>query len=81
MEASFYILYSATADGFYMGHTTEPVDIRLRKHNTDHGGYTSKFKDWSLVHVEVFESKELAYARERQVKRWKSKKKIEKLIS
>ncbi|MEJ7643429.1 MAG: GIY-YIG nuclease family protein [Chryseolinea sp.] len=81
MNCAFYILHSAAAHKFYFGHTTELIETRLRKHNTNHGGFTSKFQDWKLVHVEPFETKKEAYARERQVKAWKSKIKIEFLIS
>ena len=81
MHASFYILFSPTSDKYYVGHTTESVFERLRKHNSNHKGYTGKFNDWTVVYIEEFESKELAYARERDVKSWKSQKRIIKLIS
>jgi len=81
MQFTFYILYSPSADKFYIGNTSEVVAERLRKHNTNHQGFTSKYQDWILMYVELFESKALAYARERQVKGWKSKSKIERLIA
>ena len=81
MGACFYILYSATAKKFYIGHTTEPLEERLRKHNSNHKGFTGKFPDWQLVCHQKFDSKELAYAREREIKSWKSKKRIERLIA
>ena len=81
MDATFYILFSAAANKFYIGHTTEAMEERLRKHNTNHKGFTGKFADWVVVYTESFSSKQLAYAREREVKNWKSRKKIEQLIS
>ncbi|WP_338063644.1 GIY-YIG nuclease family protein [Algoriphagus faecimaris] len=36
---------------------------------------TSRAKDWRLVYSEVYSNKSEAYARERLVKSWKSKKK------
>ena len=81
MLATFYILFSADADKYYIGHTTELIEIRLRKHLSDHSGFTDKFKDWKLVYTESYESKEFAYKREREVKLWKSRKRIEKLIT
>ncbi len=81
MEAFFYILYSTEGDFYYVGHTTEPMEERLRKHNSDHDGFTGKFKDWRVVYIERFPSKTLAYAREREVKKWKSRKRMEKLIA
>ena len=76
----FYILYSPSLDGHYVGHTEQLPEERLQKHLTNHKGYTSKLKDWAVVHVELYETKEEAYKRERQVKAWKSKKKITELI-
>ncbi|MBL7872770.1 MAG: GIY-YIG nuclease family protein, partial [Cyclobacteriaceae bacterium] len=59
----------------------EPIEERLRKHNSNHKGFTGKFQDWKIVFIEIYPSKELAYAREREIKNWKSHKKIEKLIA
>ena len=81
MSAYFYILYSKLADKFYIGHTTETVDERLRKHNSNHKGFTGKFNDWKIVHVEPLASKENAYKREREVKAWKSRQRIEQLVA
>ena len=81
MDASFYILFSAAADRYYVGHTTELLEERLRKHNSDHKGYTGPFSDWKIVYTEKYPTKKLAYAREREVKSWKSRVRIEKLIA
>jgi putative endonuclease len=80
MSATFYILFSPSAGKYYVGHTTESVSERLRKHNSNHKGYTGKFNDWNIVYIEEFENKELAFAREREVKSWKSQQRIIKLI-
>ena len=77
----FYILYSEVADRYYIGHTTETLTERVRKHNSGHSGFTGKFRDWILVYSENYHSKEKAYAREREVKNWKNKKRIQKLIT
>ena len=81
MVAHFYILFSVSAKKYYVGHTTEAVEERLRKHNSNHRGFTGKFNDWQIVYSEEYPSKELAYRREREVKGWKSRVKIEKLIA
>jgi len=81
MTAKFYILFSTSANKYYVGHTTEAIEERLRKHNANHKGFTGKLNDWIVVFTENFSSKQLAYAREREVKNWKSRKKIEQLIS
>jgi len=76
----FYIIYSQQLDKYYIGHTSN-LDERLKKHNTNHKGFTGKANDWAVVYTEIHPTKELAYAREREVKKWKSKIRIKELIS
>ena len=76
-----YILYSATRDRFYIGYTGEGMVERLRKHNSKHSGFTGSVNDWIVVYTESFSEKSLAANREREVKAWKSKARIQKLIS
>ncbi|MBU8892590.1 MAG: GIY-YIG nuclease family protein [Bacteroidales bacterium] len=52
----------------------------MRRHNSNHKGFTGKVNDWEIVYQESYQTKELAYARERQVKKWKSKVRIQELI-
>ncbi len=75
-----YILHSQSLDKFYIGHTCEDINERLRKHLSDHKGFTSKAKDWKVVYLEQYDTKSLAYERERTIKSWKSKNRIQKLI-
>ncbi|MES2545776.1 MAG: GIY-YIG nuclease family protein [Bacteroidota bacterium] len=77
----FYILYSQFLDKYYIGHTSESLEERLRKHLSNHSGFTSRTKDWIIVYFEECETKSLAYKREMEVKNWKSKTRIQKLIS
>jgi putative endonuclease len=56
------------------------MEERLRKHNTNHKGFTGKTNDWIIVYTEGFSTKDQAYACEREVKKWKSRKRIEDLI-
>jgi len=76
----FYILYSIARDTYYIGHTGSSIEERLRRHNSNHKGFTGGIGDWKVRYTEGFETKELAYRREREVKAWKSRKRIEKLI-
>jgi putative endonuclease len=76
----FYILFSTKLNKFYIGHTSDVLEERLRKHNSDHNGFTGIVNDWAIVYTENFPSKALAYSREREVKKWKSRKRIEALI-
>jgi putative endonuclease len=74
-----YILHSTTLDKFYIGHTGDRLVERIRKHLTNHRGFTAKAKDWKLVYTEVFNEKSAAYKRELQIKAMKSKERIRKL--
>ncbi len=64
-----------------MGHTCEGLDERLRKHNSNHKGFTGRLADWEVVYYEEHIDKASAYERERVVKSWKSRKKIKELMS
>ena len=75
-----YILFSEILDKFYVGHTSEEVHERLRKHLSNHSGFTAKVKDWKIVYYEVFSDKSNACKRELEIKSWKSKVKISQLI-
>jgi putative endonuclease len=77
-----YFLYSLppTAGKYYIGSTCDHMLQRLQKHNTNHTGFTGKKGDWVIVYTETFDEKAKAYKREREVKAWKSRKKIEQLI-
>ena len=77
----FYILYSNLLDQYYIGHTSESLEERLRKHLSNHSGFTGKTKDWIIIYFEEFETKSLAYRRELEVKKWKSRIRVEKLIN
>ena len=76
-----YILFSAQLNKFYIGSTGSSLESRIQKHLTDHSGFTSTAKDWILVYSEEFEKIEDAAKRERQIKKWKSRKMIEQLVA
>ena len=77
---SVYILYSSTKDKYYVG-SCEDVSKRLIKHNTNHSGFTGKTGDWIVKRTEEYPDKSTALKRENQIKAWKSRKMIEKLIN
>ncbi|QHS55417.1 GIY-YIG nuclease family protein [Mucilaginibacter sp. 14171R-50] len=74
-----YILYSILLDTYYVGSTSN-LDERIKKHNTNHKGFTGKAPDWHIKWSQVFDTKKEAGRRERQIKAWKSRKMIEQLI-
>ena len=76
----FYIIYSEFLDTYYIGHCSD-LNERLKKHLTSHKGFTARAKDWKFVYSESFNSKKEAYSRERAVKSWKKRSRIEKLIN
>jgi len=76
----FYILYSEKLDRYYIGSTGDEISERLRRHNSNHRGFTGRANDWIIIYTESFEIKALAGQREREVKKWKSRKLVEKLI-
>ena len=80
MSSYLYILHSAGLGKYYIG-STDDLEGRLRRHLTMHDGFTGKAKDWVLVHQEEFLTISEAKVRERQIKAWKSSKRISDLIS
>ncbi|WP_226063517.1 GIY-YIG nuclease family protein [Kaistella polysaccharea] len=74
-----YILYSENIDSYYVG-VSANVEERLKRHLSNHKGYTAKTKDWIIIYTEIFDTKTEALRREIEIKNWKSKIMIEKLI-
>ncbi|MBN2036656.1 MAG: GIY-YIG nuclease family protein [Chitinispirillaceae bacterium] len=81
---SVYILYSPTADRYYIGHTAD-LKLRMASHNHSCIGlnkYTRNNGPWNLVYQESnFTTRSEAMRREREIKQWKSRKKIETLVA
>jgi len=80
MNFHVYILFSSIADKYYVGFTGDDLAERLRKHNSNHKGFTGKFNDWKIIYAEIFDNKPDALKRESEIKNWKSRIKVEKLI-
>ena len=76
-----YILFSEQRDKYYIGFTSDTLENRLRKHNSNHKGFTGSLGDWRIVFHKTHQSKQEAYAQERYIKNRKSRKYIESLIS
>lgn len=75
-----YILYSSLKDKYYIG-ASENLEERLKKHNNKNKGFTNQTNDWKIAFRKKFDTKAEALAFEKQIKAWKSKIKIQKLIS
>jgi putative endonuclease len=77
--AFVYILYSEKPSKFYVGACTE-LERRLYEHNIGHSKFTSLGIPWNLVYKEHYEDLKSAKKREKEIKRKKSGKYIEKLV-
>ena len=80
MQYHVYILFSILKNKYYIGFTSDELHERLRRHNSNHKGFTGGMGDWALVYSESFTDKIHAMNREKQIKKWKSRKMIEELI-
>lgn len=81
MSSIVYILYSSHIDKYYISCTGDEIIERLRKHNSNHKGFTGKAKDWIIVYTEMYTNKSSAYARERAIKNRKSRNCTKDLIN
>ena len=80
MRFFIYILYSQEIDQYYVGHSADIEDRAFRNRNSGSRA-TKKAKDWKLKYHEEFKTKSEAYQREIEIKKKKSRKYIEWLIS
>lgn len=74
-----YILKSLKSSKYYIG-ASENMEERLKFHNTGKVKSTKRDRPWIVVYREGFTTLRKARKRELQIKRWKSRKAIERLI-
>ena len=74
-----YILYSTKLDKYYIGFSSDIKD-RLVKHNRKSKGFSSLGRPWIIVYTESFNNKKDAMSREKQLKSWKNRERLETLI-
>jgi len=77
---SIYIIYSQKLDKYYIGYSSD-VKERLLKHNRRSKGFSSLGRPWILVYTESFDNKKAAMEREKQLKNWKNRERLEALIN
>ncbi|MDQ6756330.1 MAG: GIY-YIG nuclease family protein [Bacteroidota bacterium] len=80
MPAYLYILYSEKLKKFYIGSTPD-IDRRIIEHNRGKEKFTKTGVPWKLKYNEVFAELIDTGRRESFIKKQKSKRFIEKLIS
>ena len=74
-----YILQSEVTKKYYIGSTGNMED-RLRRHNGGRSKSTKSGVPWKLMYTEGYSERPRAVGREKQLKRWKSRVKLEELI-
>ncbi|WP_084362771.1 GIY-YIG nuclease family protein [Roseivirga echinicomitans] len=75
-----YIIYFQSRDKYYIG-SCDHLERRLDDHNSGRSTYTKTGKPWVLKYSETIESRSMARVREAEIKKKKSRKYIEYLIS
>jgi len=74
-----YIIYTDSNNQYYVGYTHN-LKLRIERHNLGWSQSTKSGIPWRLVYHEEYPAKSEAMSREREIKKWKSRKLIEKLI-
>ena len=63
-----YVLHSKYYDKIYIGYTSN-LEERMKSHNElGKKGYTRRYRPWTIIHLEAFDSKSQAMNREKQLK-------------
>ncbi len=74
-----YILKSIVNGSYYIG-SCQNIETRLKQHNLGLVKSTKRYPPWIIVHNENFATLNEARAREKQIKSWKKRVAIERLI-
>jgi len=80
MKYYIYVLRSNIKDKYYVG-STGNLEDRLNRHNSGKSKYTKGGIPWKLVYIEEYNTRSEAVQREKQLKSWKSRVRLEKLIT
>lgn len=79
MEYYVYIIKSSSTNKYYIG-CTDNKYRRVKEHNSGLSKYTKNKGPWVIVYSERFTTLVEAREREKQIKSWKKRVAIEKLI-
>ena len=75
-----YVLYSKQHDKIYIGYTSD-MEARFRSHNElSNKGWSKKYRPWTLVYTEEFTDKREAMRREKELKSYRGREYIRKVI-
>jgi putative endonuclease len=76
-----YVLYSPSANKFYVGYTSN-LESRLLSHNQlGTKDWTKRYRPWNLVYTETYPSKSSALKREKELKTGVGREFIRKMIN
>lgn len=75
-----YILKSQINDSYYIG-SCKNVPTRFKQHNQSLVSSTKRYVPWGLMYTEEYDRLKQARNRERQIKSWKKRSAIEKLMA
>jgi len=79
MSYQLYILQSETTSRYYIGQTQD-VPKRLAYHNANYSKALKNRGPWRLIYSEDYPTRAEAMRRERQIKSWKDREMIERLV-
>ncbi len=74
-----YILKSKLNGSYYVG-SCEKVIFRFKQHNDGLVRSTKRYRPWELIYTETYATLKEARNREKQIKAWKRRSAIEKLV-
>jgi putative endonuclease len=75
-----YILQSTATRRYYIGQSQD-VETRLLYHNANYSKSLKNRGPWNLLYHEHYATRSEAMRRERQIKSWKDRAMIERLVS
>jgi len=76
-----YIIYSTSADKYYIGSSSNPEGRLLAHNHRQNKGFTKRYQPWTLVFSESYPTKAEAEAAEHRIKSYKSRKMIVAIIN
>jgi len=77
---SVYIPQSESSGRYYVGHT-KALNQRVAYHNANYSRALKNRGPWKLVYFESYATRAEAMRRERQIKSWKDRSLVERLVS
>ena len=80
MTFHLYILRSQTTGRYYVGQSQD-LAARISYHNANYSKSLRNRGPWQLVYKEEYSTRSEALRREREIKSWKDRRMIERLVS